>query len=243
VPHRVSLLVQPKNDDTILILAVDNGLLKFNIDKNTFERLTYLEDTIIDNRSNDGACDTNGNLWLGTMHLNCMAACGKLYCIKTNLQAEEKITKTTISNGLCWSLENDRMYYIDSASYKVACYLFNAETAEIIFEKTAVAIPPELGMPDGMAIDVEGMLWIAHWGGYGVYRWNPENGELLDKILLPVPNITSCVFGGNKFNQLFITTARSGLSLKELEQYPLSGSIFIATTNVTGFVKNKFTLW
>ncbi len=239
VPHRLSLLVQTKNDDNVLILAVDNGLLKFSIDKNTFERLLFLEHTITDNRSNDGACDTNGNLWLGTMHLNCKAACGKLYCIKNNLQAEEKITKTTVSNGLCWSLKNDRMYYIDSVAYNVQSFLFNAATAEIIFEKTVITIPADLGMPDGMAIDEEGMLWIAHWGGFGVYRWNPENGELLDKILLPVPNVTSCVFGGQQLNELFITTARSGLSLQELEQYPLSGSVFMVGTNIKGVRANK----
>lgn len=97
-------------------------------------------------------------------------------------------------------------------------------------------------MPDGIEIDEEGMLWIANWGGFTVNRWNAANGELMEIIVLPVPNVTSCAFGGEKMNQLFITTARSGLSDAEIEKYPLSGSLFVAHTAVTGTIKNKCSL-
>ena len=97
-------------------------------------------------------------------------------------------------------------------------------------------------MPDGMAIDEEGMLWIANWGGFTVNRWNPADGQLLEKIELPVPNVTGCAFGGETLNQLFIATARAGLSADELAKYPLSGSVFITTTNVKGIAKNKCNL-
>ena len=86
----------------------------------------------------------------------------------------------------------------------------------------------EYGVPDGMTIDANGLLWVAHWGGFGVYVWNPSTGKLVDKIDVPVPNVASCTFGGKKHNQLFITTAIDGLSETEKKAYPLSGSLFVA---------------
>ncbi len=239
VPQRLSLLAQSIKNNNTLLLAVADGLLKFSIDKNEFERILFLEETLLINRTNDGGCDANGRLWLGTMDINCAAGAGKLYCIENDLQVKEKIRPTDISNGLCWSLEQDRFYYIDSATYKVQSYFFNINTAEIIFEKMIVEIPKDLGMPDGMTIDEEGMLWIAIWGGFTVNRYNPANGELLECIDLPVPNVTSCAFGGSNMNQLFITTAMVDLSDAEIDKYPLSGSVFVATTAVKGVAKNK----
>jgi sugar lactone lactonase YvrE len=82
-----------------------------------------------------------------------------------------------------------------------------------------------------MAIDRRGFLWVAHWGGDGVYVWNPASGELMDKIDVPVPLVASCAFGGDRMNQLYITTARSGLSNEEKDRFPLSGSLFITELN------------
>jgi sugar lactone lactonase YvrE len=242
VQQSLSLLVQSAKNSNTLILAVSDGLLQFNIDKNEFERILFIEKNLATNRTNDGGCDANGRLWLGTMDITCAQGAGKLYCIGNDLQVNEKIETTSISNGLCWSLAQDRFYYIDSATYKVDSYFFDIKTAEIIFEKTVVEIPEDFGMPDGMAMDEEGMLWIANWGGFTVNRWNPVNGVLLEVIVLPVPNVSSCAFGGENMDLLFITTARSGLSDVELEEYPLSGGVFVAYTTVAGKSKNKCSL-
>jgi sugar lactone lactonase YvrE len=98
----------------------------------------------------------------------------------------------------------------------------------------------EVGTPDGMCIDEEGMLWIAQWNGFGVYRWNPINGKLLDKIEVPVPQVSSCAFGGENYDQLFITTAQENFSQELLEKYPDSGSVFLAKPGVRGVRKNLF---
>jgi sugar lactone lactonase YvrE len=103
-----------------------------------------------------------------------------------------------------------------------------------------VNIPPETGSPDGMCIDEEGMLWIAQWNGFGVYRWNPITGKLLDKIEVPVPQVSSCAFGGNDFDELFITTAREHFTEEQKAQYPESGSVYIAKPGVRGVRKNIF---
>lgn len=77
-----------------------------------------------------------------------------------------------------------------------------------------------------MTIDAEGMLWIAHWGGAKISRWNPLSGKRLEEIAIPALHVTSCCFAGTDLNELYITTARHALSDKELEKYPDAGGVF-----------------
>jgi sugar lactone lactonase YvrE len=134
------------------------------------------------------------------------------------------------------------MYFIDSPKRSVQAFQYNKEDNTIEFKKEVITIPKHLGTPDGMAIDAEGMLWIALYGGFSVGRWNPNTGELLEKIIMPVPNVTACAFGGEDLKTLFITTARQELTDAELDKYPQSGSLFSVKTSVKGVEKNIFSL-
>ena len=96
-----------------------------------------------------------------------------------------------------------------------------------------------MGSPDGVAIDEEGMLWIAQWGGFGIYRWNPEKGELISKIEVPVPQVSSCAFVGENLDHLLITTARENMKEEELIKYPQSGDAFLVKVDVKGIASNK----
>jgi len=185
-------------------------------------------------RCNDGAADCRGRLWAGTMHRQHFNEAGTLYCIDTALQVHPKVPKVTISNGLVWSLDNTRLYYIDSPTRKIQSFLFEEASGAITFEKTVVEIPEHLGGPDGMTIDEEGMLWVAHWGGFGIYRWNPLTASLIEKIELPVPQVSSCAFGGPLLDHLIITTARENMSEDDLKKYPQSGDTFIVQPGVKG---------
>ena len=78
-----------------------------------------------------------------------------------------------------------------------------------------------------MTIDTEGMLWIAHWDGWQVTRWNPATGSLLLHIKLPVARATSCTFGGEEMKDLYITSASTGLTDEQLTAQPLAGSLFV----------------
>ena len=132
-----------------------------------------------ENRCNDGACDSAGRLWLGTMHLEHTNNAGALYCIDTNLDVHKKINGTTISNGIAWSLDTKRLYYIDSPTTVVQSFIFDEKSGEIIFEENIVQIPNGLGSPDGLPIDEQGLLGIVHSGGLGVARCNPNTGPFL----------------------------------------------------------------
>jgi len=143
---------------------------------------------------------------------------------------------------LAWSLDNTGLYYIDSPTNKVQCFQFDEKTGEIAYEKDVIHIPNKMGSPDGMAIDEEGMLWIAQWGGFGVYRWNPMDGRCIGKVELPIPQITSCAFVGPDLDHLLITSAREDLSMEDLEKYPTSGDVYSLKMPVRGMLPNKFLL-
>ncbi len=235
---RVTLVLPVADDHNNLLLGMQGGLAKFDPVNNRFQWLADIDTEHATHRCNDGACDAQGRLWVGAMCTEFTNSAGSLYMLDETLSLSKKIGGLTIPNGICWSPDGRRMYFIDSTLRNVQSFLYDAATGDITFEKIAVEVPPSLGSPDGMAIDEEGMLWIAHYGGFGVYRWNPRTGALLDAIRLPVPNVTSCVFGGPRLDTLFITTARQELGSKALQQYPGSGHVFYVQTVVRGLPTN-----
>ena len=165
---------------------------------------------------------------------------GTLYTVVPDGTVETKLEKVTISNGIVWSANKKYMYYNDTPTGKVARYRYDEKTGEILFDGVAVTLPPGSGAPDGMTIDSNDNLWVAQWGGFGVYCYNPYTGELLGKVEVPAPNVASCAFGGKDMDTLYITTARAGLSKEQLEEYPLSGSLFVCKPGTSGPEPYKF---
>ena len=110
---------------------------------------------------------------------------------------------------------------------EVVTYDYDKTTGNISNRKVAIKVDKNDGYPDGMTIDDEDMLWIAHYNGWQVTRRNPETGELLLRIKLPVAKVTCCTFGGEKMNDLYITTASKEMDMEEHLEQPLAGSLFV----------------
>lgn len=237
---RVSLLVKYRPDKNKLLLAIQGGLALYDLASETFTWMADLEKDTPMHRTNDGACDCNGNLWIGTMHCRFENGAGSLYRIDKNFTVEKKLEGVTISNGIVWSNDNSRMYFIDTPTQTVRSFLFDAGTGNIEFEKVVVNIDESNGSPDGMSIDEEGMLWVAQWNGFGIYRYNPSDGKLLGKIIVPAPQVSSCAFGGGEMDELIITTARENFTQEQSDQYPLSGNVFIAKPGLRGVMPHEF---
>ena len=225
MPFRVSLILQDETGD--IFLCLQGGLAKINLNNGSLQWLLDIEKNISGNRTNDGGCDKEGRLWVGTMDLNGAKGAGSLYAISKGGQLNKKLNNLSIPNGLVWSPDNKYMYHVDSSSHIIKSYFFNADSSEITFAKIIIQIPENMGVPDGMAIDVEGMLWIAHWGGSCISRWDPFTGRLINTVPLPAPNVSSCAFVGEQLDQLLVTTARQNLSQEDLMKYPMSGHVFI----------------
>ena len=216
--------VVPESLETVII-ALSDEIIRFNIKTNTKEHIASIDAAGNTLRCNDGKCDPSGRLWIGTMSLNGQKETGSLFRLEGS-DVQEIIKNVTISNGIVWTKDRRTMYYIDTPTQEIVAYDFNPKTGAISNRRVVIKVPKEIGSPDGMTIDRNDMLWVAHWGGGGIYNWNPQNGKLLKKIAVPAPNVTSCAFGGENYDILFITTAKGGLSKEMQEKYPLSGSLF-----------------
>jgi sugar lactone lactonase YvrE len=210
-----------------LVAAIKRGFATIDIEKGTTWMIRQVESGSPDIRFNDGKCDPAGRFWAGTMSDSGIPAAGSLYVLEKNYSVKKKIKGVSCSNGLAWSADQKTLYYIDTPTRHVVAYRYDVHTGQISRKRVVVRIPEEAGYPDGMTIDTEGNLWIAIWDGWKVLRYNPDTGEKLGEILLPVARVTSCVFGGETLGDLYITTAKTGLTESQIKEQPLAGSLFV----------------
>ncbi len=231
--QRVGTVVPTENGNALV--ALEDGIYEIDLKTEKKKLLAKRpESESVDNRFNDGKCDPAGRFWVGTMSMKGVEKAGNLYLFDNEGKLTKKYDSVTVSNGIVWSLDSTKMYYIDTPTKEVKEFAYNNKTGEISMAKAVITIPDGMGYPDGMTIDSEGMLWIGMWEGFGLTRWNPNNGELLMKIDVPVSRVTSCAFGGENLDILYITTASIGASEDDLKQYPNSGSLFAIKTGHTG---------
>jgi len=209
------------------IAALQHGLFFINKFTGEQKRIAQPEIHLPQNRFNDGKCDPAGRFWAGTMSIKDEAGAGNVYMLDKNEQLSKMIEHVSISNGLAWSLDHKTFYYIDTPTYKIAAYDYDVISGQITNKRFVIHFEITEGYPDGMTIDNEGMVWIAHWGGWQVSRWDPNTGEKLCYFKLPVEKVTSCIFGGENDTDLYITSAKVGLSEQELQQQPLAGCLFV----------------
>ena len=185
------------------------------------------------NRMNDAKCDPAGRLWAGTMAFEAEPGAGALYRIETDHSWEQVIDGVTISNGLGWSPDGSTMYYIDSPTKGVDLLDYDLATGAATGRRRVISCDDVDGVPDGMAVDAEGHLWVAFFGGGVVRRYDPDGG-LVTEITLPAAQITSCAFGGEELDELYITSAARGLSATELAEQPHAGAVFRCRPGVRG---------
>ncbi len=226
-----------------LILALKKGIARFNLRDRSLTRLADLEQDQPQNRLNDGKCDRQGRFWCGTMNqVDPKKATGNLYRFDsrravTRMQGEVKLT-----NGMGWSPDNRLMYFTETMRYTIFVYDFKKETGELSNRRPFIQLAPfPIGGPDGLTVDEEGYLWSAHYGEGRIVRYDPE-GKVDRWVELPVPHVTSCMFGGEELETLYITTAQEHLTPQQLQRYPLSGSLFAIEPGMRGLPEGHYKL-
>ncbi|TRN04648.1 gluconolaconase [Sulfolobus sp. F1] len=221
-------------DDKRVIATIRHTFYIVDLSKNLFTKVAEVESDMESNRFNDGKCDKLGRYWAGTMNMTERKPTGNFYKLEG-----KKVTKLleglTISNGLAWDSDDKVMYLIDTPTRKVFVFDFDLNKGEIYNKRVAVDFGNEPGNPDGMTIDEEGLIWVAHWGGGKVSRWNPKNGKKVDEIKVPATYVTSITFGTPEMSQVFISTAGKSPD-------PLAGKLFTAEVNVKGLPNYRFKL-
>jgi sugar lactone lactonase YvrE len=174
------------------------------------------------------------------MNLDQSAATGALYVLEGGLPPRQVLTGRMISNGLAWSPDHRTLYHTDSWTRRIDAFDYEPETAAISAPKALVEFPGGV-FPDGMAMDAEGNLWVALWGGGAVVRIDTRTGRELARITLPVSQPSSCAFGGPALDALYITTAHEHLDASTRTRQPLAGGIFCAHPGVCGLPVTLFT--
>ncbi len=194
-----------------LISAEKGGIYSINPKTREKTYLTQFESNI-DLRYNDGKFDPIGRFIVGTKSekdyfVEETVVKGKLFSYY-NGEYKVLLNDLLISNGIGFSHNGEKMYFIDSPTKKVDQYKYDLNTGEITFEKHIIEIEGN-GVPDGMCVDLDGHIWVAEWEGGRVRKWDVNTGEILGEITLPCPRVTSCCLGGENLDELFITTAKS----------------------------------
>lgn len=184
-------------------------------------------------RFNDGKCDPCGRFYTDSMDTTERTASGALFVLDQTGEFREAASGFVIGNGMAWNQEKTYLYLADSPRKTVYRFDYCAQTGCVRNRKAVIRIPDGTGVPDGMCIDNEGMLWIAHYYGARITRWDPVQGKLLETVPVPAANVTSCCFGGREMKTLYITTSN-----RNLPEIPAAdrhdGSIFKLETEIRG---------
>jgi sugar lactone lactonase YvrE len=180
-------------------------------------------------RMNDGGCDPQGRFYCGSTTLAGSPGRGSLYRLDRDGTASVVVPNVTVSNGLAWSPDGSTAYYVDSHTQRIDAFDYEPRRA-LSARRALVRIDAAAGTPDGLAVDTDGYLWLALFGGSAVRRYAPD-GRLDGTVELPVTQVTACTFGGPRLDQLYITTSRLGL---DHGAEPEAGAVFRADVGVVG---------
>jgi sugar lactone lactonase YvrE len=190
-------------------------------------------------RMNDGSADPWGRFWTGSMAFDYEPGRASLYRYHESTGSQIMLSDVTISNGIGWSADERRMYYIDSAPGTISTFDVD-EHGEIsnpsLFAQFDV---PAEGAPDGLCVDSEGAIWVAVWGGYEVRRYAPT-GEQIGRVQIGTAQPSCCAIGGENGTTLYVTTAQEGMASQQLEREPDAGRLFCVDVGIAGQPINPY---
>jgi sugar lactone lactonase YvrE len=186
-------------------------------------------------RMNEGGCDPDGHFYCGSMAYEKTPGAAALYRLDADGSTSVVLERVTISNGLEWSPDGSRAYYNDTATQHVDVFDYDREQG-LTNRRTFVEVPAEDGHPDGLTVDAEGGVWVALNHSGTVRRYTPE-GAVDAVVKVPPRQVTACTFGGDRLDELYMTTSRENLPPGE---DPLAGALFRADVGVRGRPVREF---
>ena len=237
-PERVGSFGLVENSER-LIVAFAGGIALYDPDKKSVEWLARPEEIAPGIRFNDGRVDRLGRFWSGTMiedgsHANG----GSLYSVSGAGELRRHFSGIAISNGLCLSPDGGLLYFADSPTRTIRVFEM-IEPAGTLGNSRVFAQTAEGSVPDGAAIDADGCMWSAHWGGGRVVRYTPDGR--IDRTLQVPTRQPSCVcFAGPDLDVLCVTTAREGMTDETLRADPHAGSVFFYRTGAQGLREPEY---
>ena len=197
-------------------------------------RVSAVPSPVIPNghRLNDASTDHLGRIWAGSMGMAEDGHSGALFRLDPDGQWQELDAPYRIANGPAHSLDGRLLYHADSARglvYQMSVH----DDGSLGPRAVHITFPSEWGSPDGMTIDAEDGLWLAHWGAGCVSRFDPD-GRRERVIRVPASQVTRPCFAGERFDRLFVTSASVGVD------EPLAGAVFEVAPGVRGVPQKPF---
>lgn len=231
MPEMLGWVIE-RRDAPGFIAGFRSGFAELTIDPLTITPIHDPEPDLPDNRLNDAKADRWGRIWAGSMPLTADRPSGSLYRMDTDRTVTRVDSGYSVANGPAISPDSQWLYHTDTPKGLVYRFALNADGVRdrevfIRFEK-------EWGKPDGMTVDAEGHLWIAHWGRSRISRFTPE-GVLERSIALPASQITNICFAGERLERMFVTSAADGLPDEEH-----AGALFEVDAGLTGLPPGQF---
>jgi sugar lactone lactonase YvrE len=185
-------------------------------------------------RLNEGGCDPSGRLLCGTMAYDETTGAGTMYRVSADFGLEVLRSGVSISNGLAFTADGDTCYYNDTPTGIVE--IVDDPNGEFRRGRALADLHAESGGPDGLCIDEDGTVWVALYGG-GAVLGISAHGGIIDRIALPVSNVTACTFGGDDLSTLYITTSAQGIDRAD---EPEAGALFSARPGPRGMLPLPF---
>jgi sugar lactone lactonase YvrE len=223
-----------------LVLAADRALVATALDGTGAETLVEVEPDRPENRFNDCRVDPAGRFFGGTkVNASGEESLGALYRIGADLRPSVAIADTGIANGIGWSPDGGTLYFIDSPLQRLDAYEFDPASGDLGARRTVARIDPDDGLPDGLAVDAEGGVWVALANGWTLRRYGPEGG-IEEELRLPVRNPTCPGFGGPDLGTLYLTSAHLRSDPTYADESPPAGALFALDVGVAGLAEAAF---
>ncbi|WP_020652427.1 SMP-30/gluconolactonase/LRE family protein [Massilia niastensis] len=235
-PGQVSFIVPAA--DGGFVCALEDGLYRFIETRGEFVPLAKIEAEEHGNRFNDGHVDAAGRLWFGSMDDSEEQARGALYRFDGRL-VRRMDEDYVITNGPAVSPDGRTLYHTDTLARRI--YAFDLLPDGGLAHKRVLVELEGGGYPDGMAVDAEGHLWVATFGGWRIDRFDTQ-GRKLGEVRFPCANITKLAFGGDDLRTVYVSSARKGLSAAQLATQPLAGGLFTFRADVPGLPQHALRL-
>lgn len=221
-----------------LIFTEDASVAMLDVETGEIYRQTAAVHDGASYRFNDGACDPLGRFVTGLIDERPSRKTGALYRYDSVLNTQVIHRGVALPNGLAWSEDGRTLFFVDSLARSIflAAYPAHGVLGTVtLFAET----PADLGRPDGIVLDRDGGLWVCQFNGGCLLRYD-RKGHLSDRLAMPVPRPTSCCFGGDGLDTLFITTARFAMTRSELDDYPDAGDLYAIRPKVAGIPRHLF---
>ncbi|URK86276.1 SMP-30/gluconolactonase/LRE family protein (plasmid) [Rhizobium sp. RCAM05350] len=219
--------------DGRLIAGLQDGIHMIDPDSGSIEFVIDPEGTKPDHRLNEGKCDPQGRFWIGSISTLGRFPTGCLYRLEEDGSVAQVLSEISVPNTMAWLPGGRQMVFADSVRKQIWRFDYDAATGAITNRAVFIDVGDFTGIPDGVAIDEDGGLWIVEFGGAAVHHFSAQ-GKPIDKITLPATQVTSCVFVGPELRHLVIITTKRLLDEGGRHAQPHAGDVFVVEPGVRG---------